>query len=351
MFRFSRLIPFFLFATAGQPVIAGVAFDTVGLDEGNAAALLEATSRYYVDAMHKLLSEKYRGEYRAIRWEHLETSLSEARLARFEYRYTINGVARVRVYHAMSGEPLSLVAKSVFEGPTPATTPTSGDFEDWDIEADTNPGLDIEEAALRDLEDDAFYTGFDATDVRARIVSLDGSVLTPFAVPGEHGQLDAEMKILGTIERDIGNGTLPAGGKIQGFVNGMTCSSCRLGMRNLATKHGLDIRVSQFYRTLPAEEEEAAVASGSARLRAGVLVDTASGRPLVASDVLAAARKAQIRQVLSPRSMDRSFKGMLWRRRSFQLMPPQLPSVSESPETRPSYLRNPDVGEPPPPQC
>ena len=78
MLRVSRLIPFCLFAAAGQPVVAGVAFDTVGLDEGNAAALLEATSRYYVDAMHKLLSEKHRGEYRGIRWEHLERSLSEA---------------------------------------------------------------------------------------------------------------------------------------------------------------------------------------------------------------------------------------------------------------------------------
>ena len=103
---------------------------------------------------------------------------------------------------------------------------------------------------------------------------------------------------------------------------------------------------------------DGALVKGDAGLRP--VINPADGKPFAevpeasaeqARQAIAAARKAQIRQVLSPRSMDRSFKGMLWRRRSFQLMPPQLPSVSESPETRPSYLRNPDVGEPPPPQC
>lgn len=354
MHRFFRSVPFCLFATVCQPAKAGaVVFDTIGLDEGNAAALLEATSQRYVDAMQKLLFEKYRGEHRAIRWELLETSLSDAKLARFEYRYIRNGISAVRVYHAMSGDPLSVLAKSLFEGPTPGSTPTSplSDIDEWDARLATAADTGAEEAVLRDAEDEVYFAGFDAVDVRARVLLLDDSVLTPFSVPGEQGALDAEMKILQTIEQDIVSGTIPAGGSLQGFVSSMACSSCRLGMRSLSAAHGLDIRLSQFYSSLPVAEEEAAVAAGSARLRAGVLVDASSGKPLVANDVLTAARKAQIRQALSPTSMDRSFRGMLWRQRSFRLMPPRLPPVSEAPDARQSYLKNPDIGEPPPPQC
>lgn len=353
MRRFFMSLPFCLLVSACQPAAAGsVVFDTVGLDEGNAAALLEATSQRYVDAMQKLLSDKYRGEHRAIRWELLETSLSDAKLARFEYRYIRNGMGAVRVYHAMSGDPLSVRARSLFEGPTPGSTPTSplSDFDEWDAGSATAVDTGAEEAVLRDAEDEAYFAGFDTVDVRARVLLLDDSVLAPFSVSGEQGALDAEMKILRTIEQDIGSGAIPAGGSIQGFVSSMACSSCRLGMRSLAAVHGLDIRVSQFYSSLPVAEEEAAVAAGSARLRAGMLVDATSGRPLVASDVLTAARKAQIRQALSPNSMDRSFRGMSWRQRSFRLLPPRLPPVSEAPEARQSYLRNPDIGEPPPPQ-
>lgn len=354
MHRLIRSAPFCLFAMVCHPATAGtVLFDTVGLDEGNAAALLEATSQRYVDATQKLLLEKYRGEHRAIRWELLETSLSDAKLARFEYRYVRNGIDAVRVYHAMSGDPISVLAESLFEGPTPGSTPTSplSDIDVWDPRAAAAADARAAETVLRDAEDDVYFAGFDAVDVRARVLSLDDSVLAPFSVPGEQGALDAEMKILRTIEQDIGSGAIPAGGSLQGFVSGMACSSCRLGMRSLAAAHGLDVHVSQFYSSLPVAEEEAAVASGSARLRAGMLVDASSGRPLVANDVLAAARRAQIRQALSPNSMDRSFRGMLWRQRSFRLMPPRLPAVSEAPEARQPYLRNPDIGEPPPPQC
>lgn len=352
MHRFFRFAPFCLFAAVCQASTAGsVVFDTIGLDEGNAAALLEATSQHYVHAMQKLLSDKYRGEHRAIRWELLEKQLSETRLARFEYRYLRNGRHAVRVYHAMSGDPLSVLAKSLFEGPTPATTPTSPlpDYDERYVDAANDADAAVDDVVLRDAEDEAYFAGFDTVDVRARALPLDDSVLSPFSVPGERGALDAEMKILRTIEQDIAAGTIPPGGSLQGFVSSMACASCRSGMHSLAEAHGLDVRVSQFYSSLPLAEEEAAVASGSARLRAGMLVDASSGRPLVANDVLTAARKAQIRQALSPDSMDRSSRGMLWRQRSFRLMPPRVPQ--EAPEARQPYLRNPDIGEPPPPQC
>lgn len=355
MHRFSRFFPLCVLATACHPVVAGTArFDAIGLDEGNAAALLETTSHYYVEAMHKLISDKYRGAHRAIRWERLETAMSEAKLARFEYRYVRNRVPAVRVYHAMSGGPISTVAGSVFDGPTPVTTPTSPDVEDWsDVEGElpAGTGFDLGEAAALDAADEAYFAGFDATDVRARISTMESPTIGRFSVPGQADYLDAEMKILRNIERDIVSGTIPAGGSVQGFVSGMACVSCKVGTRSLAEAHDLDVRISQFYTTLSGADETAAIAAGTARLRGGILVDATSGAPMVAKDVLTAARKAQIRRLLSPGSMDRSFKGTLWRQRSFKLLPPRLPSVADSPETRPSYLDNPDIGEPPPPQC
>src|SRR5260370_26162452 len=72
----------------------------VTLDEGNVTALLETTSQYYVDAMRALIDERYRDDYRAIRWEALEDAMRDAPVARFEYRFEINGVPRVRIYHA-----------------------------------------------------------------------------------------------------------------------------------------------------------------------------------------------------------------------------------------------------------
>ncbi|MDQ8050768.1 hypothetical protein, partial [Luteibacter sp.] len=58
-----------------------------------------------------------------------------------------------------------------------------------------------------------------------------------------------------------------------------------------------------------------------------------TGEPLLARDVLDSARAAQIRRDLSPRALDRTFKGFSWRRRSFRLGPPRLPRVSEGSST------------------
>src|ERR1044072_3924322 len=108
----------------GMPAHAGaLVVEDLDLDEGNVGALLEQTSQYYIDAMHKLVNARYKDDYRAIRWEDLETSMNRARVARLEYRYELAGQPKLRVYHAMGGEPLGALGESIFEGPTRPGTP------------------------------------------------------------------------------------------------------------------------------------------------------------------------------------------------------------------------------------
>ncbi|HXP00302.1 MAG TPA: hypothetical protein VN813_07355 [Luteibacter sp.] len=345
------LLTSLLFLAAPRSHAGAVTVGNIGLDEGNTAALLESTSQYYVDAMRTLISDRYRDDYRAIRWEMLETALKEAQVARVEYRFVVNGETYIRVYHALGGRPLSAMAQAAFGGTTPAGTPGSPAAPldaDWQDATPTASGEAIDYAAM-DAEDSALYSGFNTTNLRARILAPEPSVLEPFYVDGADRALDPEFKALRAIEHDLKNKVMPSGGTVRGIIGGSTCSSCRHTMQGLAESYDIDIHLTQMFGTLPRAEREALIASGRARLRGPQLVDNLSNRPILARDVLADAREQQVRRALNPSSLDRSFKGMPWRPRSFRLGPMHRPHGIETGEDTPTP--NPDAGELPPPRC
>jgi hypothetical protein len=322
-----------LISIASPMSTAGVVeLGRVTLDEGNVTALLEVTSQFYVDAMRALIDERYRDDYRAIRWESLEDVMRDTPVARLEYRFEVNGVPTVRVYHAMGGRPLGSVAKSIFEGPTrPGTpeTPLSPMDSEGEEGVQARRMSSVDEVAV-DVADARFYAGFDETNFRAPVLADDESVLDAFVVEGRGRALDPEFKALRAIERDLQNGTLPRGGRIYGSVSEISCTSCEYAMERFADTYAVDIRVAQVFPSMPRKAQTDLVASGSARMRGSMLVDAVSERPLLATDLLRGAREGQIRRALSPRVMGRDFKGTPWARRSFRLNPIRLPRVSES---------------------
>lgn len=323
----------------------------VTLDEGNVTALLEVTSQFYVDAMRALIDERYRDDYRAIRWEALEDAMRDAPVARLEYRFAVNGEPGIRVYHAMGGQPLGSVAKAIFEGPTrpgtPETPVSPGDFE-GDEEPMARRLSSVDEVAV-DAADDRFYTDFDGVNVRAPVLAEDESVLDAFVVEGRGRAFDPEFKALRAIEKDLRSGALPRGGSIYGSVSGIASGSCEYAMGRFAETYSVDVRMTQVFPAMPRKAQRDLVASGSARLRGNVLVDAVSERPLLAADLLRGAREGQVRRSLSPRAMGRSFKGTPWARRSFRLNPIRLQRVSEgstegSPPPRPRGSKDPGAG-------
>lgn len=322
---------------------ASVELGRVTLDEGNVTALLEVTSQYYVDAMRALIEASYRDDYRAIRWEALEEAVRDAPVARLEYRFSVNGMPGVRIYHAMGGRPLGSVAKSIFEGPTrPGTPETPVSPVDSGSEDELlNRRMSLVDEVAVDAADGRFYTQFDDINVRAPVLTEEGSVLDAFVVDGRGRAFDPEFKALRAIENDLRSGTVPRGGRVYGSVSEVTCSSCEYVMRRFADTYSVDVRLAQVFPSMARKAQSDLIASGSARLRGNVLVDAVSDRPLLATDRLRGAREGQIRRSLSPRAMGRSFKGTPWARRSFQLNPIRLPRVSEgsterspSPQTR-----------------
>jgi hypothetical protein len=339
--------------SAGTPSRATgvVQLERVTIDEGNVTALLEATSQHYVDAMRALISERYRDEYRAIRWEALEEAMRGASVARLEYHFTLNGFPNVRVYHAMGGRSLSAVASSIFEGPTRPGTPTSplspGD-SDTEQELITRP-LPVAEEATLDVADDRFYVGFGEFEVRAPVKARGTSMLDAFIVADRDRLFDPEFKALRSIEKDLQDGVIPRGGSIRGSVSELICTSCKDAMSRLAQTYALDVRLSHLYPSVRGAGLDDLVASGKARLRGDMLVDATTDRPLLAADLLRGAREGQIKRSLSPRAMGRSFKGIPWSRRSFRLAPIRLQRVSEgstegSPPPRPRIPKDPSAG-------
>ncbi|NID16149.1 hypothetical protein [Luteibacter yeojuensis] len=332
-----------------------VVVDDLDLDEGNVVALLEQTSQYYVDAMHELVNARYKDEYRAIRWEDLENAMTQARVARVEYHFEIDGRPRVRVYHAMGGVPLGVMGEDIFRGPTrpgtPVTPTDAGPPEaHWEIdEGDPAPNEPQRDLAGLDADDEVFFDHFDDIDVRARILPGQGSALPSFHIDGQDRALDPEMKALRHIEDDMKNKIVPSGGRIDAKIGGILCSSCRHAMQTMARAYDVDIRATQIFQTMPRRRQDAMLQSGRARMARGRLVDASSGRPLLAHDVLNGAREAQVRRSLGVRSLDRSLKGVQWSKRSF--LPAAMGSTSdaESPLTR--RASNPDVDEPSTPGC
>lgn len=317
-----------------------VRIDRITLDEDNVVALLEETSRYHVDAMRALIDARYRDDYRAIRWETLETTMRDAPLARLEYRYMVDGVERVKVYHAMGGPPLGSVARSIFEGPTRPATPQTPETSFWPDESDDDGAIatkvyDLADEVAADTEDSALFVGFDETNVRARIRPADGSVLTAFADDERIRSFDAEFKAMRAIEHDLLTKTLPRGGSVRGFVSSSMCPSCTYAATRLADVYEMDVHLKHVSHLLPYTIRDELVNTGQARIRGTLIVDATSGRPLMANDLLLGVRESQIRQSLSPQAMGRTFKGVSWTPGSLHLgLPkasrlPSLPRVSE----------------------
>lgn len=308
------LLPVLVLALGSSPRsdAGNIVIDNVNFNDSRVSSL-EITSQRYVDAMRVLIGTRYRKDYRAIRWEDMERAMASAKLARFEYHYVDHGVPKVRIYHAMGGEPLGLLGRTVFEGPTRPGTPSSLTSLDSLTGEDD---LVVEKVASNadrvsvDAEDEAFYAGFNETDVRARVLPADNSILTSFPVDEQDRALDPEFKLLRQIEHDIQGGIVPAGGSIQGSVGGTICASCHYAMQRLSDTYSVDLRISQMFASLPKPEQQALIRDGRARLKGGRLVDPTSGRPLLAYDALRSARSEQIRQTLSPGVMRRSFKGI-----------------------------------------
>jgi hypothetical protein len=326
-----------------------VVIEPIGVDEGNVTALLERTGQYYVDAMRTLITERYKDEYQALRWEALESAMNRATVARLEYHFQRNGLHAIRVYHAMGGQPLGSLATSVFEGPTPPGTPTSPGVP-LDPEASLVASDPIDYVAM-DAADTAYFSGFDEVEVRAAVLPPEGSVLESFHIEETNTALHPEFKALRAIENDLKNGIVAPGGSIRGAIGGATCGSCRYAMRGFSKTYDVDIRISQMFGSLPRQEQRKLIESGRARLKGPLLVDANTDAPLLARDVLARSRESQVRQSLSPRAMGRSFKGMSWRKNSFRLGPIRLPRVSEGSSGGEATTPNPDVSETAPARC
>lgn len=343
----------FLFLVPRIGAAGTVVVENIGLDEGNTTGLLEITSQHYVDAMRAIVSDRYKDDYLAISWEALETSMTNAQVARMEYRFAVNGETRIRVYHALGGAPLGAMAQSAFGGSTPAIapgSPQSPDDLEWS-DGSPSPALEATDYVAADAEDSRFYSGFNETNLRARMLPPDASVLEPFDVDGIDRAIDAEFKILRAIEHDLQTHAVPTGGSIRGAVGGATCGSCREAMQTLSDTYDIDIHLTQMFGSLPSTQRDALVAAGTAKLRGRRLVSSENGRPLLARDVLADARDQQVRQSLTPSSLQRSFKGIPWRPRSFRLAPPRQPQASGRPAEGGSTAPNADAMELPSPPC
>lgn len=347
-----------LLLALSQAARAGeVRVESIDVDDGNVVALLEASSQFHVDALHALVAERHGRPYTPRHWEALESALREARVARFEYRYAIDGVERTRVYHALSGEPLSRLTTRLLEGATPPLTPDTPEAgqASWNI-SDSDEEDDVVELtpdpvfAEADAEDAVFYKGFDASEVRAGFRSPAGSVMSAgWDARGYHA-LHAEYKALRAVEQDILDGTVPRGGRLLAHIGGALCGHCQFNVRDLARAYDVDVHVVHMFGSATQSRRAELIDAGRARMKGLQLVHAESGKPILAYDVLQGARDKQLQQAITPLITGRSPRMPAWSRRSLRLRPGQLPRVSEgsSPGTSPA---RPDAAEGDVPGC
>ncbi|MEX1829552.1 hypothetical protein [Luteibacter sp. CQ10] len=323
-YRFLTLTLLMAVGTGATHAMAGtVSLERTALDEGNVVALLESTSQYHVDAMREVIMGRHPSGHHLSRWESLEVAMRDAPVARMEYHYELDGMPQTRIYHAFAGQPLSATADAIFTGESPLSTPPLMDSGDFTVES-PEPGPStrpvIHGMDRIDEQDDIYYADLPEGNVRARVLSSEGSVLTPFDVEGAQGALDAEFKAMRAIERDIVEGLVPRGGRIAGMIGGSACASCQHVMERMAETYDVDIRVTQVFGNLPPSRQRALLSTGGARFKGPLLVDAQSGRPILAKDILAASRQVQVNQALTPQAMESS-RHTPWIRRSFRLGP------------------------------
>ena len=323
-----------LLLASGSSYAGEISVETLSLDEGNVTAMLEASSQLGMDAMRNLIENRHTGTYMARRWETVESHMRDTPVARFEYRFQKEGKLNIKVYHALGGKPLGMVAHDALEGDSPLRTPDTPDSDfDWSEESEarfqaTKPS-DFELNAAEEA-DEAFYTGFDDLEVRAPFRSPAQSVMEAYWHEGRYHALDPEYKALRAIEEDLRRGLVARGGEIRGMVSVGSCPACQTSARSLAAAYDVDTRITQIFGSVPTAQHQALLASGSARMKGLKLVDAVTDKSLLASDVLAEARAVQVRRSLHPAALDRVLKGWSWSGFPFQLAPPRLPRISET---------------------
>lgn len=180
---------------------------------------IEASFAHFAEAASGYFLEAYRD--RPIHQDQFDTFARRFLTGTFvEARYTWmdNGVQRVRTYHASSGD-LEL-------GP-----PIPGG----------RPAL-------------PYFTYFDpdAPEIVARWGPLEGSTVTHRPLEDGRGpdarRNDAELKAGQTLEHDIAEGIVPAGGHLVVYSSQEPCDSCGPALEALSDAHGIDIDVHVLSR-------------------------------------------------------------------------------------------------------
>lgn len=148
--------------------------------------------------------------------------LATATFVSFSYEYRINGELHRRVYHARSGRN-DLASGLV--GPRPRRRymsyfPQGADIVAW---AENPPrGSNVTSSPV---QGDTF------ANARKR---------------------DAELKIARRIERDIRDGLVVAGGRLNGYSSQVPCPSCEGALQALSDRHGIDVHVAYLGHGSPA---------------------------------------------------------------------------------------------------
>lgn len=140
----------------------------------------------------------------------------------FTYEYVVNGERHQRVYHARSGRN----------------------------EPDT--GFDGE----RPHRSYASYFTRGTPVVAWADAPPRGSHVTASPVQGDRYEdarkRDAELKVARRIERDIREGRVAAGGRLNGYASQVPCASCEAALQALSDRHGIRVHVAYLGHGSPA---------------------------------------------------------------------------------------------------
>jgi hypothetical protein len=148
--------------------------------------------------------------------------LETATFVSFTYEYVVNGEAHRRVYHARSGHnelQTGLVGERA-RRPYASYFPRGADVIAWAVAPPR--GSSVTSSPVRG---DAFE------DARKR---------------------DAELKVARRIERDIREGLIVGGGRLNGYSSQLPCPSCAAALQELADRHDIRVHVSYLGHGSPA---------------------------------------------------------------------------------------------------
>jgi hypothetical protein len=167
-----------------------------------------AARRWYVDTL----------EGRRVNTEEFSSfsrPLETATFVSFTYEYRQNGQLRRRIYHARSGRNNPWTGVSGLVGQRSYSSyfsVSTAHFVAWD--RSPRP----------------------STSVTSSPVAGDRSTVAR--------QRDAELKVARQVERDILNGTIAAGGRLNGYSSQIPCPSCEAALQALSDTRGITVHVA-----------------------------------------------------------------------------------------------------------